>query len=144
MPELLWRKLQQHPKSGTRGLGIVSSERYSSHVFRRGAENVMKSSGSQWPTAATLGEWRSLAFRGYLGLTDELSRDMSKLLAETDPILSAYELEVRTLGAGPERCVGLWVLGARRFDGDRKFLTIDNYKLSQSILLLISGAITHP
>ena len=50
-------------------LGIANAHRYSSHGFRRGAANELKSKGSQWPTVATLGEWRSLAFTGYVYLT---------------------------------------------------------------------------
>ena len=83
-------------------LEIPSAEMYSSHAFRRGASNGLKTRGSQWPTIATLGEWRSPAFRGYLGRTNELNRDMTKLLAETDPISSEDEIEVSTLGAGPQ------------------------------------------
>ena len=80
-------------------MGIPEAERYSSHAFRRGAANELTKRGSQWSTVATLGEWRSLAFRGYVDLTLQLDKDMSKLLAETDRILSDDELEVKTLGA---------------------------------------------
>ena len=52
-------------------------------------------------TVAKLGEWRSLALRGYMDLTAELDRDMSKLVAETDKIDSDGEPEVMTSGAGP-------------------------------------------
>ena len=76
-------------------LKVEHAARYSSHGFRRGAANELKTKGPQWSAIATLGEWRSLAFKGYIDLTQELSRDMSKLLAETDPILSVDEREVR-------------------------------------------------
>ena len=72
-------------------LDIPHANRYSSHAFRLGAANELKSKGSQWPTIATLGGWRCLAFRGYLGLTLELDRDMSKILAEPDLIISDGE-----------------------------------------------------
>ena len=79
-------------------LDIPHANHYSSRAFRRGAANDLRSKGSQWSTIATLGEWRSLAFRGYADLTLELDRDMSKLLAETGLIISDGELEVRNLG----------------------------------------------
>ena len=47
-----------------------------------GAAQELQQHGSQWTTVATLGDWRSIAFKGYLDLTNQLSRDLSKLLAE--------------------------------------------------------------
>ena len=63
-------------------LELPYAERYSSHGFRRGAASELQSTGSQWSTVATIGDWRSLAFKGYVDLTNELSRDLSRLLAE--------------------------------------------------------------
>ena len=42
----------------------------------------MKEKGSQWPTIASLGAWRSLDFRGYVDVTKDMARDAPKLLAE--------------------------------------------------------------
>lgn len=86
-------------KAVLKNLEIPHAERYSSHGVRRGAANELKTQGSQWTTVATLGEWRSLCFRGYVDLTPELGRDMSKLLIATDDIDSDMEDEVQTLGA---------------------------------------------
>ena len=83
-------------------LKIPHARQYSSHAFRRGAANELKTKGSQWSTVATLGDWRSLAFRGYMDLTQELDRDMAKLLIETEQLHSEEEEEVRSLGAGSE------------------------------------------
>ena len=63
-------------------IGLPNASRYSSHAFRRGAAQELKENGSQWPTIATLGDWRSLAFRGYVDIATDIARDMSKLLAE--------------------------------------------------------------
>ena len=78
---------------------IEHAKSYTSHGFRRGAANELKTRGSQWSTIATLGEWRSLAFRGYVDIAAELDRDMSKLLAETNDLESDIDEEVRSLGA---------------------------------------------
>ena len=64
-------------------LSVVHAEKYSSHGFRRGAAQELKETGSQWAASATLGGWKSLAFLGYVDLTDEVERDMAKLLIET-------------------------------------------------------------
>ena len=62
-------------------LGLPNASRYISHAFRRGASHELKEEGSQWPTTATICDWRSLACRGYVDITNDLARDMSKLLA---------------------------------------------------------------
>ena len=64
------------------GMSTTSCGRYSAHGFRRGAAFELQSTGSQWSTVATIGDWRSLAFKGYVDLTNELSRDLSRLLAD--------------------------------------------------------------
>ena len=61
---------------------IPHAEHYSSHGFRRGAANELQSTGSLWTTVATLGDWRSLALNGRVDLTNEVLRDLSKLLIE--------------------------------------------------------------
>ena len=73
------------------------AQSYTSRGFRRGAAHELKTKGSQWAFVAGLGEWRSLAFKGYVDATLEVARDMSKLLIETD-VLSDEEAEVLTLG----------------------------------------------
>ena len=78
-------------KAVLRKLGVEHANSYSSHGFRRGAANELKTTGSQWSTVAKAGGWQSLAFRGYLDLTQELDRDMSKLLIEATKIDSDLE-----------------------------------------------------
>ena len=65
------------------------AERYSSHGFRRGAANELQSTGSQWSTVATIGDWRSLSCNGYVDLANEVSRDLPKLLIEDMALDSA-------------------------------------------------------
>ena len=48
------------------------ANRYSSHGFRRGTAQALKENGSPWEAVATDGVWNSPAFRGYLGLTDDV------------------------------------------------------------------------
>ena len=94
-------KANQTLKSGITKLQVVSAARYRSHGFRRGASNALKTRGPQWPAVLCLGEWRSLAFPGYVNLTPELGRDMAKLLIETDDFES-------DLGAVSD--IGRWLL----------------------------------
>ena len=70
---------------------------YTSHGFRRGASNELKTKGPQRTVVAGLGEWRPLAFKGYFDTTLEVAIDMSKLLIETD-VLTEEEDEVLSLG----------------------------------------------
>ena len=42
----------------------------------------IKEKGHQRTTIATLGGRRSLAFRGYVDITNDIARDMSEILAE--------------------------------------------------------------
>ena len=51
-----------------------------------GASNELKTNGYPWPTVATVGDWRALAFKGHVDLTPELDRDLSKMLIEVDDI----------------------------------------------------------
>ena len=87
-------KVNQTLKAVLGKLQVVSTERYSSHCFRRGAANELKTKGSQRSTVISMGEWRSLAFLGYVDITPELDRDMAKLLMETDDLVSDLEPEV--------------------------------------------------
>ena len=64
---------------------ISHAEKYSSHGFRRCAAQELKETGSKRAIVATLGDWKSLAFLGYVDLTDSVEQDMAKLLVETDP-----------------------------------------------------------
>ena len=73
--------------------------RYRSHSIRRVAANELKTKGAQLSTVSTIGDWRSIAFRGYVDLTAELGRATPRLLAATDEVDAADELTVRTLGA---------------------------------------------
>ena len=100
-PSYYGAKVNNAIKAVLRTLSVPYAAHYSSHGFRRGASNELKTRMSQWSTVATLGERRSLAFRGRVDLTTELNRDMSKLLDETDTVESDLEDQVRSSGAGP-------------------------------------------
>ena len=73
-------------KSVLAKLGIDFAQIYSSHGFRRGATQELKEKGSQISAIATVGEWRSLAFLGYVDTALDVARDMSKLLIETEEL----------------------------------------------------------
>ena len=81
-PSITRRDVNDILREVLKKLELPYAERYSSHGFRRGAASELQSTGSQWSTVATIGDWRSLAFKGYVDLTNELSRDLSRLLAE--------------------------------------------------------------
>ena len=59
----------------------------------------LKENGSQRPIVAGVGEWRSLAFMGYVDTTLDVERDMSKLLIESE-VLSDDEERAISLGNG--------------------------------------------
>ena len=58
----------------------------------------MKEKGAQWPIVASVGEWRSLAFMGYVDISLDVARDMAKLLIEREEL---SEDEVRHWVTGP-------------------------------------------
>ena len=103
-------------KAVLKKLDVPHAGKYSSHGFRRGAANELRATGSPWSVIATVGGWKSLAFRGYVDLTQEVDRDMAKLLIETEQLDSEPELEVRLWAQGPE-WLRLWVLGPCSFLG---------------------------
>ena len=59
-------------------------DRYSSHGFRRGASQGLKTSGSPWVVVETAGLRNSPAFRGYVGLTAEVEQGVRQLF-DVDP-----------------------------------------------------------
>ena len=63
---------------------IGYSHSYPSHGFRRGTPHGIKEKGQKWPVVSILGDWRSLAFLGYVDLAQDVDRDTPNLLAETD------------------------------------------------------------
>ena len=85
-------------------LGVPHADCYTSHGYRRGAAQELKERGCQWPIVASLGEWRSLAFMGYLDIARDVARDMSKLLVECEQL---SDEEVRHWVTGPIAGVGL-------------------------------------
>ena len=67
-------------------IGLDYAQSYPSRGFRRGASQEIKEKGALWSAVATAGGWRSLALLGYVDLTRDVDRAMSKLLPETDPM----------------------------------------------------------
>ena len=59
---------------------VPHAGRYSSRSYRRGEAQALQSKGPQWPTVATIGDWRSLACKGYVDLANEVARDLPQLL----------------------------------------------------------------
>ena len=72
-------------------IGLPNAARYISHAFRRGAAQELKEKGSQWTTISTLCDWRSLAFRGYVDITNDIASDTSRLLAEEVALASGED-----------------------------------------------------
>ena len=64
-------------------LNAPASQRYRSHGFRREDAQDLKESGAQWPIVASAGNWKSLSFRLYVDLPDELTASMAKLFIES-------------------------------------------------------------
>ena len=81
-PTITRRNVKDIFRAILKKLELSYAERYSAHGFRRGGASELQSTGPQWPTVATIGDWRSLAFKDCVDLTSELSRDLSRLLAE--------------------------------------------------------------
>ena len=75
-------------------IGLPNASRYISHAFRRGAAQELKEKGAQRSTIATLGDWRPLAFRGYVDIANDIARDTSKLLAGEVAMASGDGAEV--------------------------------------------------
>ena len=65
-------------------LNIPYARSYSSHGFRMGATQDLKEKGPQWSVCATVDEWGSIAFFGYVDADRDVDRDMSKLRIETE------------------------------------------------------------
>ena len=80
-------------------LGIPFAESYTSHGYRRGATQELKERGNQWPVIASIGEWRSLAFMGYVDVAKDVAQEMSKLLMECETL---SDDEVRHWVTGPQ------------------------------------------
>ena len=79
-------------------LDIPYAESYTSHGYRRGAAQELKERGCQWPIIASIGEWRGLAFMGYIDISKDVANEMSKLFIETETL---PDDEVRHWVTGP-------------------------------------------
>ena len=62
-----------------RKLKVGDVERYSSHGFRRGAAQDLKTSGYPHALVAALGMWNSPVFRCYVGLTADVEQGVRRL-----------------------------------------------------------------
>ena len=81
-PNYTARNINAALKRACGKIGLPDASRYISHAFRRGAAQELKAKGAQWPTIATLGDWRSLACRVYVDIANDIDRDISKILEE--------------------------------------------------------------
>ena len=82
-PSLNGRNINRILRDVLRKINVPAVARYSSHGFRRGAAQELKESGSQWPIVASLGQWSSLCFKGYVDLSDEMAQEMGKLFIDS-------------------------------------------------------------
>ena len=83
--ELLFKKIKQYNvnryiRRALSNIAVPAAERYSSHGFRRGAAQELKETGSPFSIVGSLGQWSGASFKSYVDLSDELCRDLSKLL----------------------------------------------------------------
>ena len=62
-------------------LGAPSSDRCSSHGFRRGTSQELKGAGSPWSVVATSGVWRSPTFLDYLDMSKDVDQGVAQLFA---------------------------------------------------------------
>ena len=112
--ELSARNINRVIKAVFSKLGVSYAQSYTSRGFRRGAAQELKERGSQRTTVAGVGGWRSLAFRGYVDTTADISRATARLLIEDfDPASSDEEHEVPSFGWKPlltafAACHGRW------------------------------------
>ena len=84
-------------KAALAKIGVDFARSYTSRGFRRGATQELKEMGSQISAIATVGEWRPLAFLGYVDTALDVARDMPKLLIETEALTDE---EVQSPGNG--------------------------------------------
>ena len=63
-------------------LGFDQGGKYSSHAFRRGATNEVKSCGSTLATILKTGTWTSASYKNYLDLQADEAINISRLLIE--------------------------------------------------------------
>ena len=66
-------------RAAMRRLDVPDSGRYSSHGFRRGAEQDLNVDGSTCAVVATAGTWNPPAFCGYDDLTADLEQGVKNL-----------------------------------------------------------------
>ena len=121
--ELSSRNINRVIKAAFSKLGLPYAQSHTSHGFRLGAAQELKERGSQWTAVAGIGGWRSLASRGYVGTTADISRAMARLLIEDFDPASSDEEQVLFFGWGTplhrfsRRAMGVWGFRARRFRG---------------------------
>ena len=99
LPSYTTRNINPVLKRAYGDIGLPNASRCISRAFRRGAAQELKAKGAQCPTIASIGDWWSLTFRGYVDVTTDIARDMSRLLAEEVDIAS-----------GDDDKAPLWVL----------------------------------
>ena len=85
------RNVNRRLRQAFTALRIPAANRYSSHGFRRGAAQELKENGPQWPIVAEVGKRNGLSFKNYVGLSDDLSRDTSKLSISTYDFMPGEE-----------------------------------------------------
>ena len=107
-------------------LDIPHAESYTSLGYRRGAAQELKERGCQWPIDASVGEWRILAFMGYIDIANDVAKEMSELLIEVDAL---SDDEVRHWVTLPCEPAGLTV-------GIRAPLFVLSFTLGEGLSLL--------
>ena len=82
-PSLNGRNINRTLRDVLKKINVPASSRYSSHGVRRGAAQELKESASQWSIVASLGQWSSLCFKGYVDLSGEMAQEMGKLFIDS-------------------------------------------------------------
>ena len=98
-------------KAALKRIKIPNAGKYTSRAFRRGAATDLKETGSRRSSVSTLGNWRSLACKGYVGLSDELSQDIAQLFIDHYDFESGGEPEVHCVSRIREGSLSLTSLG---------------------------------
>ena len=82
-PSLHPRAINRILRDVFRKLNAPAFPRYFPHGGRQGAAQKLMGSGDQWPIVASVGRWNSLGFKGYVGLSGEMSQAMGNLLVDS-------------------------------------------------------------
>lgn len=132
LPHLGDRNIERTLKKLRKIIKTPYDGRYASRAFRRGGSHDTKESGPQRSVVAGAGGWRSLAFRGYVDLSDEPHRRIAKLFIGHCDLESGYEADVNWAQGSipPLDDARRWADSSAQFN---KFMLISDFPIAGSI-----------